>query len=208
LSTAAACLLFVSPHTDCDAPTRLKYTETTNRTVRWNQFIAEASRRFVVPEDWIRVVIDAESGGHNMLDGKPITSPKGAMGLMQLMPGTWKDMRRRYGLGDDPYDPHDNILAGTAYLGGLIDRFGIGAFAAYNTGPGRFTAYLDGGQSLPAETQKYLARIALSVPEVAISAPHQMLFFVNSAAPNSANSGAVTTVSAHDLFVPLSGAAP
>jgi len=143
-----------------------------------------------------------------MLDDVPITSPKGAMGLMQLMPETWQEMRLRYGLGDDPYDPHDNILAGTAYLRELADRFGIGAFAAYNAGPGRFAAYLDGSQSLPAETRKYLGRIASSVREATISAPHETLFFEKSIPSSTTNSSFVTTVNAHDLFVPLSGGAP
>jgi soluble lytic murein transglycosylase-like protein len=48
---------------------------------RWQDFITEASRRFAVPEFWIRVVMAAESAGQTMLDGRPITSPAGAMGL-------------------------------------------------------------------------------------------------------------------------------
>jgi soluble lytic murein transglycosylase-like protein len=43
-------------------------------------------------------------------------SERGAMGLMQIMPKTWTELRARHGLGADPYDPHDNILAGTAYI--------------------------------------------------------------------------------------------
>ncbi|WP_410468066.1 lytic transglycosylase domain-containing protein [Sphingomonas sp. JC676] len=58
-----------------------------------------------------------------MLDGRPITSRAGAMGLMQLMPGTWIEMRTVLGLGTDPFDPRDNILAGTCYLGRMYDRF-------------------------------------------------------------------------------------
>ena len=81
---------------------------------RWNVHIEEASRRFGVSEDWIRRVMQAESGGRTMLAGKPITSRAGAMGLMQLMPGTWAEMRRAHGLGPDPHDPRANILAGTA----------------------------------------------------------------------------------------------
>ena len=60
------------------------------------------------------------------------------MGLMQLMPGTWSEMRLMLGLGGDPFEPHDNIMAGTAYLRMVYDRFGYpGLFAAYNAGPGR-----------------------------------------------------------------------
>ena len=143
-----------------------------------------------------------------MLDGVPIISPKGAMGLMQLMPETWHEMRSRYGLGDDPYDPHDNILAGTAYLRELLDRFGTGAFAAYNAGPGRFAAYLDGSQPLPAETQKYLLHIKTGVPEVTVSEPNETLFFEKSMPSSTINSSFATTDNAHNLFVPLSGDTP
>ena len=69
--------------------------------------------------------------------GDPLAlSPKGAMGLMQIMPDTWSELRSRYGLGADPYDPHDNIIAGAAYLRELHDRYGERGFlAAYNAGP-------------------------------------------------------------------------
>jgi soluble lytic murein transglycosylase-like protein len=56
---------------------------------RWQPFITEASLRFNVPERWIRAVMQAESGGQTMLNGHPITSNAGAMGLMQVMPGTY-----------------------------------------------------------------------------------------------------------------------
>ena len=208
LSATTACLLFVTPHTACHASARTPHAQLSDRIAQWDGFITEAAQRFAVPEDWIRGVIGAESGGRAMLDGLPITSPKGAMGLMQLMPETWQEMRLRYGLGDDPYDPRDNILAGTAYLRELLDRFGTGAFAAYNAGPGRFADYLDGSQSLPAETRKYLSRIASSVPEAAISAPHETVFFENFAASNNRNSSVARTVGAHNLSVPLSGDTP
>jgi soluble lytic murein transglycosylase-like protein len=107
-------------------------------TGSWTLEVREASERFGIPEDWIRRVIRAESGGRTRLAGRPITSRAGAMGLMQLMPGTWAEMRSRHRLGPDPYDPRDNILAGTAYLRMLYDRFGYpGLFAAYNAGPAR-----------------------------------------------------------------------
>src|SRR5580698_7644556 len=69
----------------------------------WRPYIRDASARFNVPEKWIRAVMRQESGGHEYLNGEPITSSAGAMGLMQLMPATYADMRDRYGLGDDPY---------------------------------------------------------------------------------------------------------
>ncbi|GAM00314.1 lytic transglycosylase domain-containing protein [Sphingomonas parapaucimobilis] len=127
----------------------------------WRPYIVEASSRFGVPTSWIERVMQAESGGRTMLDQRPIRSSAGAMGLMQLMPGTWADMRARLGLGDNPDDPRDNILAGTLYLRLMYDRFGYpGLFAAYNAGPGRYADYLAGHARLPAETAAYLARVA------------------------------------------------
>ena len=119
-------------------------------------FVAEASQRFGIPAAWIRAVMRAESFG----DVRAI-SPKGAMGLMQIMPETWAALRRRYGLGADPYDAHDNILAGAAYLRELHDRYGIPGFlAAYNAGPARWEDHVATGRALPAETRAYLARLA------------------------------------------------
>lgn len=127
---------------------------------QWRLHIAEASARFGIPESWIQRVIHAESGGRTRLGGRPITSHAGAMGLMQLMPGTWADLRARLGLGTDPHDPRDNIIAGTAYLRMMYDRFGYpGMFAAYNAGPGRYAAYLSGRSRLPGETVAYLQTV-------------------------------------------------
>jgi len=118
-------------------------------------FIDDASRRFGVPVQWIRSVLSVESA-----EDVRATSPKGAIGLMQIMPDTWADLRLRYGLGNDPYDARDNILAGTAYLRELHDRYGsIGFLAAYNAGPARYEEHL-AGRSLPAETQAYLQKLA------------------------------------------------
>jgi len=69
-------------------------------------YIAEASRRFGIPERWIRAVMRVESRGQ-----VKAVSPKGAIGLMQIMPDTWAGLRLRYRLGRDPRDPRDNILA-------------------------------------------------------------------------------------------------
>jgi soluble lytic murein transglycosylase-like protein len=132
---------------------------------RWQGFIAEASRRFGVPEPWIRAVMQAESGGRVLENGRPITSPKGAMGLMQVMPDTYEEMRRAHHLGADPYDPRDNILAGTAYLRAMFDRYGYPhLFAAYNAGPGRYADSRD-GRPLPAETRAYLATVTGAIPQ-------------------------------------------
>jgi hypothetical protein len=82
------------------------------------------------------------------------------MGLMQVMPETYEGLRERYGLGADPYDPHNNILAGTAYIREMYDRFGAPGFlAGYNAGPDRTEAYLAGTSSLPDETLNYLAAV-------------------------------------------------
>ena len=141
-----------------DVPVRAKTAQ--EKLAPWTGFIAEASRKFGVPDAWIEAVIMAESGGNASWRGRPITSAKGAMGLMQLMPATYADMRLTYGLGADPYDPHDNILAGTAYLRAMFDRFGFpGLFGAYNAGPGRFQASLI-GRPLPIETRRYLNNVS------------------------------------------------
>jgi len=126
----------------------------------WRPFIAEASARFGVPVAWIEQVMRAESGGRLRLDGRPITSRAGAMGLMQLMPATWGEMRGVNHLGGNPHDPHDNIIAGTAYLRMMHDRFGYpGMFAAYNAGPGRYAEHLATGRALPGEPRAYLAAV-------------------------------------------------
>lgn len=128
---------------------------------RWRPLIAEASHRFGVPEAWIAAVMQAESGGRTTLNGRPITSHAGAMGLMQIMPATWAELRRAHGLGSDPHDPRDNIMAGAAYLRAMHDRFGYpGLFAAYNAGPGRYAEHLRTGRPLPAETRAYIAQLA------------------------------------------------
>ncbi|MGY4158309.1 hypothetical protein ACVINW_004151 [Bradyrhizobium sp. USDA 4461] len=118
-------------------------------------FIDEAAQRFAIPPAWIRSVLSIESAGD--VHAK---SPRGAIGLMQIMPATWAELRKRYNLGSNPYDPHDNILAGAAYLRELLDRYGSpGMFAAYNAGPSRYGALLASG-ALPAETQAYVAKLA------------------------------------------------
>ncbi|NJO35956.1 MAG: lytic transglycosylase domain-containing protein [Rhodospirillales bacterium] len=173
---------------------------------RWRDFIAEASRRFGVPEAWIRAVMQAESGGRTILDGRPITSPAGAMGLMQVMPDTYEEMRHAHGLGSDPYDPRDNILAGTAYLHAMYDRYGYpGLFAAYNAGPKRYDEYLSHGGSLPAETRTYLATVAQidpdSLPSPSAASGTRLFFTLRTTA--NASSGRDEVAPSSDLFVPL-----
>jgi membrane-bound lytic murein transglycosylase B len=132
---------------------------------RWNPDITEASQRFDVPATWIRAVMQVESGGRTMLAAnQPIVSSAGAVGLMQVMPSTYEDMRKEHALGTDPFDPHDNILAGAAYLRWLRLRYGYpGLFAAYNDGPGHLDERLARAQLLPAETRAYLVNIAATL---------------------------------------------
>lgn len=151
-----------------------------DRVLQWQPAIAEASARFGIPQAWIVRVIRAESGGNTHRGGRPIRSRAGAIGLMQLMPSTWAAMRAEHGLGADADNPRDNILAGTAYLRAMYDRFGDpGCFAAYNAGPGRYAGYLARRSTLPAETVHYLAAVTgrPSAPALASdTAPRQLLF--------------------------------
>ena len=127
----------------------------------WGPYITKAAERFDVPERWIREVMRVESGGRMYQGGKLTTSHAGAMGLMQVMPGTYEELRLRYGLEDDPYDPHDNIMAGTAYIREMYDLYGSPGFlAAYNAGPRRFEDYAIRNRGLPNETRRYVAKIA------------------------------------------------
>jgi hypothetical protein len=128
---------------------------------RWDGMITEASQRFHVPKAWIVAVMRQESGGRTMLgEGTPIVSSAGAVGLMQLLPATYGEMAAQYRLGDNPFEPRDNIMAGAAYLHWLHHKYGSPAmFAAYNAGPGRLEDHLKGA-SLPAETRAYIGGIA------------------------------------------------
>lgn len=184
---------------------------------QYQPHIAEASQRFGIPESWVRAVIMAESNGD-----RRALSPKGAMGLMQLMPDTWDELRDQYGLSADPHQPRANILAGTAYLKAMHDRFGYpGLFAAYNAGPGRYDELLRTGRPLPRETRAYVARIeemlsdrsklgagsAVSPPESAESSTAVVsgsgLFFTLSTLKNEAED-AQNSAPESEIFVPLS----
>jgi hypothetical protein len=140
--------------------------------------LTEASNRFRLPVNWLRAVMRAESGG----DANSVSS-KGAIGLMQLMPATYAELRTRYGLGADPFDPHDNIQAGAAYLRELLDQYGERGFlAAYNAGPGRYEDYLH-GRSLPAETTDYVERITSALSLGAKSVAPYPASYGNHASP-------------------------
>jgi len=130
----------------------------------WGPWIRDASRRFDVPDLWIREVMRQESGGR-----ASATSRVGAMGLMQVMPGTYRELAQRYNLGPDPYHPYDNLQAGAAYIREMYQLYGNPAFlAAYNAGPRRLEDYLWGGRGLPDETRNYVARVG---PRIVSTAP-------------------------------------
>ena len=153
-------LLLLASVTALGMPAVAVYAQATPIAVRsasdsYAGLIAEAAQRFAIPEAWIRAIMRIESRGD-----RRAVSPKGAMGLMQVMPDTWAELRVRYRLGGNPYDPHDNIIAGAAYIRALYDRYGSpGWIAAYNAGPGRYEASLR-GRPLPNETRSYVATVA------------------------------------------------
>src|SRR5438270_6913985 len=154
----------------------------------WGPYIREAAARYRVPERWVRAVMQQESGGEQQA-----TSSVGAMGLMQVMPATYEELRVRHRLGDDPYDPHNNILAGTAYIREMYDRFGAPGFlAAYNAGPDRVDSYLAGRAVLPDETVNYLAAIT---PNLGADVPRSGPFAVASARSGRAPRYAPTVAS-------------
>lgn len=180
--------------------------------------VHEASQRFGIPEHWIYAVIRIESAGRTRA-----VSSAGAMGLMQLMPGTWARQRDRFALGSDPFDPRDNIMAGTSYLREMYDRYGSQGFlAAYNAGPGRYEAWLGGRRSLPLETRRYVAKIApmLQAERILIAAAQPSMSEALPALPPRAaiplmaaeaseqqaptNPFARPELPSHDLFAPVS----
>jgi hypothetical protein len=134
----------------------------------WGPYIREAATRYGIPAQWIRAVMQQESGGEEQA-----VSPVGAIGLMQVMPATYQDLEASEGLGGDPFNPHDNILAGAAYIKQMYDRFGAPGFlAAYNAGPGEMDNYIAGGGPLPDETVNYLAAVTPNLGDaVRLSGP-------------------------------------
>lgn len=114
----------------------------------YEALVEKASRAYNVPPEIIKRVIQVESAWDPKAE-----SPKGAMGLMQLMPGTARDL----GVAD-PWDPEQNVMGGAKYLAQMRDRYQGDwkkALAAYNAGPGRVDRR--GMGNLPRETNNYLS---------------------------------------------------
>lgn len=147
----------------CPAAAQDLQPERPNAAINIADHVRDASLRFGIPEQWIWAVMRVESAGR--VDA---TSHAGAMGLMQVMPGTWASLTARHGLGGNAYDPRANIMAGAAYLRDMHDRYGSPGFlAAYNAGPGRYEQYLRGARGLPTETQNYVAKLAPMIGDTA-----------------------------------------
>lgn len=179
--------------------------------------VTQAATRAGIPEAWIWSVMRVESGGD-----LHAVSRAGAMGLMQLMPATWSDLRTRLALGDDPFDPHDNVLAGATYLRAMHDRYGEPGFlAAYNAGPARYEDYLLRHRPLPAETVHYVSRLGPIVGSGTLPDPlawtRATLFAgsakdglappVGDAVSRQADASATTARPSEGLFVRISTAA-
>lgn len=216
LKAAGLCaLLAASPHAvqSCAAVVQI----TSPAIDRWETLIEAASKRFGIPADWIRVVMARESAGLTTLNGAPIVSRAGAMGLMQLMPATWSQLRVRYNLGSDPFDAHDNIFGGAAYLREMFERYGFpNLFAAYHAGPGRLDAALAGVKPLPEATKAYLGSIVFGAQIAPVATGNRLsrpansnsnaLFFMRAENDNSSLEIENSKFGASVLFVPLASA--
>jgi soluble lytic murein transglycosylase-like protein len=131
------------------------------RSANYDDLITRHAQAHAINPDFVRAVIQAESAFNPRA-----RSPKGAMGLMQLMPSTAAEYRVT-----DAYDPAQNIRAGVAYLKSLLTRFNDDAslaLAAYNAGPGAVEKY---GRTVPPyrETRDYVARIKANTPSETVS---------------------------------------
>jgi len=121
-----------------------------HRQTRYNQLIRSASFKYGIESSLIKALITVESNWDSSA-----VSKKGAIGLMQIMPATANDMQII-----NPYDPGQNIEAGTRYLRFMLDRFKGNlnlALAAYNAGPA--TVEKSGGVPAIAETRNYIKKV-------------------------------------------------
>lgn len=152
--SAAAPATAAQPLTEADQPgpaplSRLSLLRDTAGSSNLEPIIQKASRQYGVDAELIRAVIKAESNFNPRA-----VSHAGAQGLMQLMPATAR------GLGvSNSFDPEQNIMAGTRFLKGLLDRYNgdlDAALAAYNWGPGNVDRRPD---RLPRETRDYLVKV-------------------------------------------------
>jgi soluble lytic murein transglycosylase-like protein len=130
-----------------------------SRLLTWREFAHKEARRINLDPKLVRAVIYVESG-----ENPKAVSPKGAMGLMQLMPGTARDL----GV-EDPMRPRENIRGGVQYLSQMLDRFGGDvrlALAAYNAGPGAVEKF--GGVPPYPETQDFVKKVLNVYKKVSI----------------------------------------
>ena len=172
--TPLVCAITALPFFEAGACTRnVSHAEPADR---FAGFIAEASDPFAVPTRWIRALMQIESAGD-----EGATLRRGAMGLMQIMPPSWVELGVRYGLGLDPYDPHDNILAGAAYLKQMHDCFGSAGFlAAYQAIPLRYEEHLAPGRPLPPGSMACVAEVT---PLIVSEQNEREAFRIRRAAP-------------------------
>ena len=130
----------------------------TNDSAQYRQWIIAAAQRYGVPSELALRVAQQESGVQQYWQTGPRAgqlklSPKGALGIMQVMPAN--------GAGFDLRDPYGNIQAGVRYLAEMYPRFDTWplAAAAYNAGPARVDEYIAGSKALPLETRQYVAAV-------------------------------------------------
>ncbi|HAR80750.1 MAG TPA: hypothetical protein DCR21_07965 [Succinivibrionaceae bacterium] len=124
--------------------------EVEKRIIDWQQYIADAAEANLLPEELVRAVIEVESGAV-----VTAVSQCGAQGLMQLMPQTQDELGVK-----NPFDPNENISAGTKYLARLLTLYDGDlslALAAYNAGMGNVNKY--GGIPPFEETQNFVKKV-------------------------------------------------
>ncbi|GBR45751.1 murein transglycosylase [Acetobacter pomorum] len=173
----------------CASQPRSSYNPPGPAVDKWGPYIQEASTRFSIPQAWIRAVMQQESGGHQYMHGHLTRSVHGAVGLMQIKPDTYHELAKRYQLGSDPYNPHDNIMAGSGYIRQLYDRFGSPDFlAAYSCGPQCMENHRTRHTALPSYAKAYLAAVSphLNDPVPNTLSPANAIAIANTQPPATA----------------------